>query len=74
VISGMFLKSRKLKKRISPQVLEQIIHDVIKENGIDLIMNMRSPVLIAKLSTALKIIALRKKLNITEYSCFLMML
>ena len=36
VISGMFLKSADIEKRISPQVLEQIIHDVIKENGIDL--------------------------------------
>ena len=36
VIAGMFLRSPDIEKRISPAVLEQIIHDVIKENGIDL--------------------------------------
>jgi len=36
VIAGMFLKAPEIEKRISPQVLEGIIHDVIKENGIDL--------------------------------------
>jgi two-component system phosphate regulon sensor histidine kinase PhoR len=36
VIAGMFYKSADIEKRISPEVLEQIIHDVIKENGIDL--------------------------------------
>jgi two-component system, OmpR family, phosphate regulon sensor histidine kinase PhoR len=36
VIAGMFYKSAEIEKRISPQVLEQIIHDVIRENGIDL--------------------------------------
>jgi two-component system phosphate regulon sensor histidine kinase PhoR len=36
VIAGMFYKSAEIEKRISPQVLEQIIHDVMKENGIDL--------------------------------------
>jgi two-component system, OmpR family, phosphate regulon sensor histidine kinase PhoR len=36
VIAGMFYKSAEIEKRISPQVLDQIIHDVIKTNGIDL--------------------------------------
>jgi two-component system, OmpR family, phosphate regulon sensor histidine kinase PhoR len=36
VIASMFFKSAEIEKRISRQVLEQIIHDVIKENGIDL--------------------------------------
>lgn len=36
VIAGMFYKSAEIEKRISPEVLEQIIHNVIKENGIDL--------------------------------------
>jgi two-component system, OmpR family, phosphate regulon sensor histidine kinase PhoR len=36
VIAGMYFRSAEIEKRISPEVLEQIIHDVIKENGIDL--------------------------------------
>lgn len=36
VIAGMILKSADIEKRISPQVLEQIIVDVFKDNGIDL--------------------------------------
>jgi two-component system phosphate regulon sensor histidine kinase PhoR len=36
VITGMFLRAPDIEKRISPPVLEQIIQDVIKENGIDL--------------------------------------
>jgi two-component system, OmpR family, phosphate regulon sensor histidine kinase PhoR len=36
VIAGMLYKSAEIEKRISPEILEQIIHEVIKENGIDL--------------------------------------
>ncbi len=36
VIAGMFFTSAEIEKRISPQVLEQIIHEIVRENGIDL--------------------------------------
>jgi two-component system, OmpR family, phosphate regulon sensor histidine kinase PhoR len=36
VITGMFLHSPDIEKRISPPVLEQIIQEVVRENGIDL--------------------------------------
>ncbi len=36
LLPGCIFRSSEIEKRISPQVLEQIIHDVIRENGIDL--------------------------------------